>query len=361
MSISFTSIPACKDTQPFAECRGVDLSRELRGEDVDDIKAALLKHGLLLFRNQHELTPAREVAFSEAFGWHDATQELFLFGFGAPSTEHKVSGGAQLPRWPQVSILGNVLLNDYFGVQNTQLVPRLGLTYSGWHADGLHDMFDGLPELTTMSNPVGYRVTSGGETYFTSGVRAVERMDQELAQELSRCVAAYVRCPNDDAPDESRNIAPGPAFMVDDGARRVGFARDVNDPDAGLIEDFTLSPEHADDAGRHRCIHVHPVTGQSSLYVTPSRAVYLLDAETGEIRHDIEETSKLLGDALHRSVVPGVRYEHQWREGDFVAWINTLVLHTATDASGITGERLLHRVRLSTPKTRWVDGSYLSF
>lgn len=358
MSISLTPIPSCEDIQPFAECRGVDLSQKLNQEDIAEIRAALLKHGLLLFRDQRGLTPQREVEFNQAFGWHDPHQKDFLFGFGPPNKTLKVRGGAQLPQWPQVSILGNIKLDGYFGVNNTQLVPRLGLTYSGWHADGLHDMFDGLPEMTTMSNPMGYQVNSGGETYFTSGVRALQRMDKSLADELSQCIVLYMRWPNDDAPDESRNVLPGPAFMVDEGSRRVGFAVDSANPGAGLIKDFTLRPEHGDGAGRHRCIRIHPETGQASLYVTPSGAVCLLDVQTLDIRHGVEETAKLLGRALLPSVQPGVRYEHRWREGDFVAWINTLVLHSATDPSGISGERLLHRIRLSTPKRRWANGQY---
>ena len=254
-----------------------------------------------------------------------------------------------------------MLLDDYFGVRNTQLVLKLGLTYSGWHADGLHDMFDGLPEMTTMSNPVGYHASRGGETYFISGVRAVERMGAKLAKELSRCVVAYIRCPNDDAPEDSRLTVPGPAVMADEGTRRIGFANDMYDPSAGLVEDFELAPEHADGAGRHRCIRVHPVTGQSSLYITPGRSVCLLDAETGAVRHGIEETVKRLSEVLLPSVTKDVRYEHGWREGDFVAWLNTLVLHSATDPSGVSGQRLLHRVRLSTPKTRWANGKYLSY
>ena len=360
MSISFSPIAACADTQPFAECHGVDLSRDLADVDLERIRTGLLEHGLLLFRDQQQLTPAREVAFNEAFGWHDAGQEEFLFGFGAPTTEHQVSGGAQLPEWPQVSILGSVQLDDYYGVRNTRLVPKLGLTYSGWHADGLHDMFDGMPEMTTMFTPPGFQTLGGGQTFFTSGVRALERMDPAVAEELRHCVVAYIRCPNDDAPDESRRQSPGATFMINDGTRRIGFAIDQDDPSAGLL-DFTLSPEHADDGGRHRCIRIHPVTGQASLYVTPGRAIYLIDVETGEMRHDVEETADLLCAALQPSAVEGVRYEHEWREGDFVAWINTLVLHSATDPAKIDGPRLLHRVRLSAPKTRWANGQYLNF
>jgi alpha-ketoglutarate-dependent taurine dioxygenase len=350
MAITFSPIEACAETQPFAECHGIDLSRDLPSDTIEQIRQGLLRHGLLLFRDQGALSPEREVAFNRAFGWHDADQDSFIFGFGAPTTEHKVSGGAQIPRCPQVSVLGNVLLEDYHGIVNTQLISGLGLTYSGWHADGLHDMFDGMPEMTTMFNPAGWQSDKGGETYFASGVRALERMDPSLRQELEQCVVAYARCPNDDAPDESRRITTAAAYMADEGTRRVGWAVSSRDPAAGMA-DFVLEPEHAVGGGRHRCIRVHPVTGEASLYVTPSRAVQLLDAETGAVRHDIDETATMLGAALLPGVLPGVRYEHIWREGDFVAWLNTLVLHSATDPTDTIGDRLLHRVRLSAPKS----------
>ena len=358
MTITFSPIPACAETQPFAECRGVDLSAPLTPDVVARLREGLLAHGLLLFRGQHRMTPADEVAFNKAFGWHDEAQKDFLFGFGAPTTEHRVSGGAQMPDQPEVSVLGNVLLEDYHGIRNTQLRPVLGFTYTGWHADGVHDMFDGLPELTTMFSPPGWKSRAGGATLFTSGVRAVERMDPDLRAELERCTVAYARCPNDDAPDESRRIMPGPAFMADEATRRIGFAASTTDPSAGLLA-FAMLPEHAEGGGRHRPILVHPVTGQKSLYITPARSVVLLDLETGAVRHGVEETADMLCRALLPSAGPEVRYEHVWQEGDFVAWSNTLVLHTATDPSGIEGPRLMHRVRLSTPKTRW-DGTYLS-
>jgi len=359
MPITFTPIAECAQTQPFAQCHGVDLSQALASRDIERIRAGLLNHGLLVFGDQRAMAPEHEVAFNRAFGWHDPDQSAFLFGFGAPTTEHRVSGGAQLPAWPEVSVLGNVKLDDHHGVTNTQLKPILGFTYAGWHADGLHDMFDGLPELTTMYNPVGWQTRGGGATYFTSGVRAIERMDPDLARELARCTVAYMRCPNDDAPDETRRVAPGVSRMTDEATRRAGFAMNRDDPDAGLA-DFDLSPEHAEGGGRHRCIRVHPLTGQPSLYVTPGLAVCLLDNETGAMRHGVDDTVDLLARALRPSVGPDIRYEHAWREGDFVAWINTLVLHSATDPSEIDGPRLMHRVRLSTPKTRWANGRYLT-
>jgi alpha-ketoglutarate-dependent taurine dioxygenase len=243
-----------------------------------------------------------------------------------------------------------VVLNNYHGIRNTRLKPVLGFTFSAWHADGLHDMLDGMPELTTMYNPAGWQTSSGGETYFTSGVEATRRMDPKLYQELNHCTVAYMRAPNDAFPDESRRVTKYPSFMADDGTRRIGFGADPDNPDAG-ITDFELEMEHAEGGGRHPAIRVHPQTGQASLYITPGKAVYLVDRKTGAVRHGIEDTARLLSEALRPSVVSGVRYEHQWREGDFVAWLNTLVLHSASDPGHIEGQRLLHRVRLSSPKS----------
>jgi alpha-ketoglutarate-dependent taurine dioxygenase len=349
MSICFQPIENCSKTQPFAECIGIDLATKFDEYTISVLKNGLLKHGLLLFRNQKNLTPEKEVVFNRAFGWHDPTQEEFLFGFGAPTLEHKVSGGAQIPEFPQVSVLGNAFLDNYHGIRNTRLKPVLGFTFSAWHADGLHDMLDGMPELTTMYNPTGWQTSSGGATYFTSGVEAIQRMDSELYRELSCCTVAYMRAPNDTYPDETRRVTASPSFMTDEGTRRIGFGADPDNPNAG-ITNFKLKMEHADNGGRHPAIRAHPQTGQASLYITPGKAVYLLDTKTGVVRHGIDDTARLLSQALKPSAEPGVRYEHQWSEGDFVAWLNTLVLHSASDPDHIEGQRLMHRVRLSTPK-----------
>jgi alpha-ketoglutarate-dependent taurine dioxygenase len=351
MAIAFHPIEVCAAHQPFAECRGISLADELNNDAISAVREGLLKHGLLVFRNQGAMTPAQEIAFNKAFGWHDPDQNDFLFGFGAPTTEHRVSGGAQIPDLPEVSVLGNVLLDNYHGITNTQLKPVLGFTHSAWHADGLHDMFDGLPEMTTMFNPVGWQTRGGGATYFTSGVLAVERMDRDVLEELRQCVVAYVRSPNDEAPDDTRRVIPGSSRMTDEGTRRIGFSTSNDDP-AAPLHDFEFKVEHADGGGRHAPIRRHPATGQEALYVTPSQAVCLLDAETGALRHEVKETIDLLARALRPSVGPEIRYEHNWREGDFVAWLNTLVLHSASDPSEIDGPRLMHRVRLSSPRRR---------
>ena len=54
MAVSFTPINNCDQQQPFAECKGVDLSRKLDQSSIENIRLGLLEHGLLLFRNQKE-------------------------------------------------------------------------------------------------------------------------------------------------------------------------------------------------------------------------------------------------------------------------------------------------------------------
>ena len=125
MTVSFRTIAEFPDGQPYSECCGIDLSKELTRTDIEFIRCGLLKHELLLFRNQNALTPEKEVVFNKSFGWHDPNQTEYLFGFGAPGTEHKVSGGAQLPECPEVSVLGNVMLENYYGIKETQLIPFL--------------------------------------------------------------------------------------------------------------------------------------------------------------------------------------------------------------------------------------------
>ncbi|HEY9219636.1 MAG TPA: TauD/TfdA family dioxygenase [Phenylobacterium sp.] len=50
-----------------AEIRGADLSRELPDADIAQIRAALIEHGVIFFRDQ-ALTPAQQVAFGARFG-----------------------------------------------------------------------------------------------------------------------------------------------------------------------------------------------------------------------------------------------------------------------------------------------------
>ncbi|GIS90151.1 MAG: hypothetical protein CM1200mP20_01920 [Pseudomonadota bacterium] len=100
-----------------------------------------------------------------------------------------------------------------------------------------------------MYNPVGWQSDSGGETYFTSGVGAMERMDPDITEELRHCQVVYMRSPNDEFPDESRRVDSGPSYMTDDGTRRIGFGltRRMPRPECG-ISSWPLNTRWGGDA-----------------------------------------------------------------------------------------------------------------
>jgi taurine dioxygenase len=65
MSCEVVAIPF--DSALAAEVRGVDLARELDEEVVTRVRAALLRHLVLVFRNQ-KITPSQQAAFARRFG-----------------------------------------------------------------------------------------------------------------------------------------------------------------------------------------------------------------------------------------------------------------------------------------------------
>lgn len=50
-----------------AEIHGVDLSKDLSGTVIEEIRSAWLEHLVIFFRDQ-EITPAQQLAFAEQLG-----------------------------------------------------------------------------------------------------------------------------------------------------------------------------------------------------------------------------------------------------------------------------------------------------
>ncbi len=94
----------------------------------------------------------------------------------------------------------------------------------------------------------------------------------------------------------------------------------------------------ADDetAAEHPVFRPHPVSGQTSLYVsTPERCVSISGLADAEARATIEFL-------YAHSAAAGNTYRHAWSPGDVVMWDNGCVLHRA-DHSGVSGDRVMHR------------------
>ena len=302
MAITFSPIEACADTQPFAECHGADLSQPLDRDTVETIRSGLLRHGLVLFRGQQAMTPATRLRSTGPLAG-TTIRSANSFSVSARRPRNTRCPGARRCRPCRrsrcsatcSSMTITASATPSWHQRSASPIPpgtRTGCTTCSTAArDDHHVQSARLPVERRRGDLFHLRRARAGA--HGPGVRC----------ELERCTVAYIRCPNDEAPDEARRVTPGPAYMADEGTRRLGWAVSPHDPSAGLL-DFELN---ARTCRRRRppppasgCIR----TGEASLYVTPSRAVHLLDVETGAVRHGIEETMDLLSRALLPSAFP---------------------------------------------------------
>lgn len=100
-----------------AEIAGVDLARELDDATVAEIRAALLAHKVVFFRDQHALTRERHIAFARRFGEleiHPATpadqpdREILRIAYGPDSRGRENQWHSDVTWRPEPS-LGSIL------------------------------------------------------------------------------------------------------------------------------------------------------------------------------------------------------------------------------------------------------------
>jgi alpha-ketoglutarate-dependent sulfate ester dioxygenase len=207
--------PTTIDVQPLsvhigAEIRGVDLTRPLAPEEVQDIRAALLQWKVVFFREQH-LDHQQQIAFARHFG--ELTPGHVVFGSD--------------DTYPEIySVAKHRKANRHQG--QTLVRP-----WSGWHAD-----------ITAAINPPAASILRGaivppygGDTQWTSLVAAYNALSPTLRGFL----------------DGLRGIH---RFAPPQGAQA---SQEYDE----LIRRRTLVSEHP-------LVRVHPETGERVLYVSPS-------------------------------------------------------------------------------------------
>lgn len=193
-----------------AEIDGVDLTRPLTPQEVQDIRAALLQWKVVFFRGQH-LNHQQHIDFARQFG--ELTPGHVVFG-----------GDAQYPEI--YSVAKHRKANRYQG----QALLR---PWTGWHAD-----------ITAAINPPASSILRGdivppygGDTQWTNLVTAY--------QALSPTLRGFI--------DQLRGIH---RFTAPTGVQ----ASDVYNE---LVSRQNLVSEHP-------LVRVHPETNERVLYVSPS-------------------------------------------------------------------------------------------
>ena len=187
---------------------GVDLSRPMDAHTLAELRAALLDHLVIFFRDQ-DLTPATQLAFARNWG------EIHLHPF--------MTG---MPDQPEV-----------LEIRKTPADKR---NFGGsWHTD---QMFSPKPAMGTML--YAKQVPSvGGDTLFSNQYLAYDALSDGMKRMLSRMNAV---CVGD--------------------KKRGGISR--KDFNAATIAMTTVEPpKDVQTTSVHPVIRTHPETGRKSLYI----------------------------------------------------------------------------------------------
>jgi alpha-ketoglutarate-dependent sulfate ester dioxygenase len=203
----------------------VDLTAELRADQVAEIRAALLKWKVVFFRDQ-------------IIGHDDHLR--FARAFGDPTPAHPLFDAIPDPDYPTIY----PIFRDRF---KTRYGSSRGYDKAGWHAD-----------VTAAVNPPAASILRadvippyGGDTQWSNTIAAYEGLSAPL-----------------------RKLA--------DGLRAV---HRFSPPDGSTAtEDYQRRVSRRPLVTEHPVVRVHPETGEKALYVNPGFTSHIVDVSPHESR-----------------------------------------------------------------------------
>ena len=205
-----------------AEIAGVNLAGDLSNSDFDAIHDAFLKHHVIFFRDQHDLTPEAHKCFGQRFG--------------SLNVHPYVSGMDEHPEIMEIIKEPEEKLN--FG--------------GGWHSDM---SFLEKPALGSILHAIEVP-PYGGDTLFANQVAAYEALSDGMKAMLDGMVAIH---------SASREYSA-----------RGHSAQARKSMDAQIADD---APEY-----EHPVVRTHPETGRKALYINPAFTLRFKDMTKRESR-----------------------------------------------------------------------------
>ena len=251
-----------------AEILGLDLALEVSEADIARIKAALAERGVLVFRDQADLTPARHVEFSRNFG----------------PLEIHVQHAFHHKEHPEILIVSNVVEDG----------KPIGLTDAGryWHSDLSYVAEPSLGSLLHARE----LPDEGGDTLFTNMVAAYEALPETLRQRIDGLQAEHSY--------EARNKIQQAKY----GDLRPGLSEEQRAKVKPVI---------------HPVVRVHPESGRKALFVNEGFTTRIVGLPE-------EESAALLRQLFDISIEERFIYRHRWQPNDLVFWDNRQTMHLAT-------------------------------
>jgi taurine dioxygenase len=251
-----------------SEVEGVDLSRPLADGLFNEVREALHRHHVLVFRRQ-QLLPEQFVEFSRRFG----------------RPEPHLLDQFHHPGHPDILILSNVKKDG----------KPVGLADGGtyWHSD--YSYLE-IPARATLLYSVEVPAV-GGDTLFADQQQAYQDLPAAMRARIDGMVTLNVYGKRDDLDLRSRTSAYAPTAEQKD---RRG---------ATLI--------------RHPLVRCHPYTGRKALYAVSGTSFAIEGMPQ-------EEGLALLRELAAHATGPKYQYRVRYGVGDVVVWDNASVLHSAT-------------------------------
>ena len=270
----------------------IDVASALSDADVEAIRAALVAHRVIFFRNQN-ITPTEQVNFARRFG------EL--------TPAHPLVGGLD-DAHPEVLVLDSLDyklgVGDQRSINDAQSGSEKRTSYNNrWHTDVT---FSQTPPTASI---LAAKVipSFGGDTLWCDLIDAYNTLApplQKLADELT---------------------------ATHDAGGTFSRFRDEDKSGENKQKLANLAPV------QHPVVRIHPESGERGLFVNPTFTAYIDGFSP-------EESRALLGLFYEHSIQPERVVRWSWQVGDIAFWDNRSTAHYA--AADYTEARLMHRITL---------------
>lgn len=260
---------------------GCDLSQVPCKEHIEAIETALEHFGVLIFRNQY-ISPAQQIAFSQAFATLEPTSRV----------------SARLKEYPEIFVVGNV------DGKVVSFAPADGSNELEWHSDHMHLKVPARASLLyCLETP-----PIGGETLFACMYSAYDALNHAEQAQASELMALH-------------SVSGLQSFLRSKGAKGAADGN-YSSPEALVV--------------RWPLVRHHPLTGRKSLYFGSKVTIGIEGWQD-------EKASDYLIDLEARATADAFRYTHSWKPGDAVLWDNRRVLHAGTPFDMNAYSRRMHR------------------
>ena len=270
-----------------ATVEGLDLSRPLSPDDLQQVMQALGRYGVLRFPGQ-DLTGAQLKQFSAQLG----------------DLEVNVAGGFQEPGHPEVMILSNIVENG----------RPIGLSDAGqdWHTDMSYSR----------------QIAFANVLY---GIKIPMRDGKPLGNtEFCNMHAAY-----DDLPEGLKKKLDGMTVLHDFDK----FWERMRQREGSRRAPLTEAQRRAKPPVSHPIFLTHPITGRKVLYANPGYSMKINELSE-------KESDETLAFLFEHQTQEKYRYANRWEERDVLVWEDFGTIHNAIPDYTPDEHRLIKRCQV---------------